>query len=162
MSINQKRLEELNRIRSRNGGVLRPSDVVEFARNADTALHSAFTWDDDEAGQKWRLHEARNLIRVMVTIEDVSGDEMVVRPFISLPSDRRAGGYRATVEVMGDEEMRAEMLSAALAELRATQKKYRQLQALSKVFAAIDEVAEVSDEPVPSRLVRAGEARQVG
>ncbi len=158
MSINHDRLAELNRIRSRNGGVLRPSDVVEFARDESTALHSAFTWDDDEAGQKWRLHEARNLIRVMVTIEDVGGDEMVIRPFISLPSDRREGGYRAVVDVMGDDVMRAEMLSAALSELRATQKKYRDLQALSKVFAAIDEV---DAKDVPSGLGRAGVAARV-
>jgi hypothetical protein len=59
---------ELETIRRNAGGVLRPEDVVSFAADPDTELHSRFEWDDTEAAQQYRLWQARQLIRVTVTV----------------------------------------------------------------------------------------------
>jgi hypothetical protein len=49
--------EELNQIAATHGGELREEDVVEFAKNPETALHDYFTWDDKKAAAKYRLLE---------------------------------------------------------------------------------------------------------
>ena len=69
-------LDELERIAKANGGVLRAEDVVESARNERSPLHASFTWDNDEAAERWRLHQARNLIWVSVQYLNVGESAM--------------------------------------------------------------------------------------
>ncbi len=54
-------------------GRLTPEQVVDAARSSKSALHKCFTWDDSEAAHKWRIDEARELIRsvrIEVVVED--------------------------------------------------------------------------------------------
>jgi len=44
-------------------GTLRPRDVIEDARPEDSPMHSYFEWDDGIAGNKYRIQQARELIR---------------------------------------------------------------------------------------------------
>ena len=44
-------------------GRLSPPDVVTEAQNPDSLLHEFFEWDDGIAGAKYRLEQARTLIR---------------------------------------------------------------------------------------------------
>ena len=132
--------EELEYIRQSNGGFLRPQDVVEYARNQETELHKRFTWDDGEAAEKWRLAEARAIIRVVVQVHEQSSEK--VRAFVSLTQDRKEDkGYRAFVEILDDEALSAAMLQDAINELASFRRKYKKLQEaaqLSGVFSAID------------------------
>lgn len=132
--------EELEHIRQSNGGFLRPQDVVEYARNPETNLHGKFTWEDSEAAEKWRLAEARAIIRVVVSVNEHTSEK--VRAFVSLVQDRRQdGGYRAMVEVLDDEALTAAMLQDAFNELSAFKTKYQKLQELTQlsgVFSAIN------------------------
>ena len=41
---------------------LSPSIIVQSAKRKKSPLHKLFDWDDTEASQKWRLHQARILI----------------------------------------------------------------------------------------------------
>lgn len=128
---------ELMEIAKRNGGAISPHAVVEFARNKKTALHSRFTWDDTKAAQEYRLYEARQLLRVYVTVLD--GSTAPVRAFVSLPEDRsREAGYRPIATVMSSEERRASLLAMAFAELEVFRHKYAALSELAEVFSAID------------------------
>ena len=131
---------ELQQIQAANGGVLRPEAVVEFARDPATALHRRFTWDDNEAAHQYRLWQAREVIRVCVTILPQSDEP--VRTYVSLTSDRikEGGGYRTTESVLSIAEQRAELLDQALRELAAWQAKYRQIKELAAVFAEAEKV----------------------
>lgn len=60
---------ELERIREETG-VLMPDAVVEESRPKDAPLHPAFEWDNKRAGQAWRVHQARNLIRAIQVVQD--------------------------------------------------------------------------------------------
>lgn len=132
--------EELEFIRQSNGGFLRPHDVVEYARNPETKLHERFTWDDSEAAEKWRLAEARAIIRVVVSVNEQTSEK--VRAFVSLVQDRNQdGGYRAMVEVLDDEALTSAMMQDAFNELLAFKTKYQKLQELTQlsgVFNAIE------------------------
>jgi hypothetical protein len=123
------------------GGMINPARVVEWARENETsALHGKFTWDDTEAAEKWRVDEARRLIRVFV-IAPVTDGQAPTRAFVSLTTERGAdGGYRALASVLSDERMKAQLLADAMTELRAMRAKYARLTELAEVFAAAEKV----------------------
>lgn len=131
----QKELEKLE-----HDGIVLPESVVEFAKNPKTALHECFTWNDGEAAEKWRLEEARRLIRCYVIIED-AGSKKDVRAFVALRSDRSTGGgYRKLTKVLSDTELYAGLMEDAMIDLRAAQRKYARLKELRDVFREIDKV----------------------
>jgi hypothetical protein len=135
--------QELDAIAEANDGILKADAVVEFAKNEDTALHSRFEWDDTKAGHQWRLAQARNIIRINIELIKSSGDDMPVRMFVNLKSDRYngdGGGYRRTVDVLTDEERRRQLLKEALADANAWRKRYKHIKELDGVFAALDAV----------------------
>lgn len=144
MSLKTEIAAELARLQEANGGVLLPTKVVEFARNPETALHRQFEWDDTEAAAKWRLEQARQVIRLHITVIGENADP--VRAFVSLTTDRKgAGGYRALAAVMSDPAMADQMLRDALGELRVVQRKYKQLQALRPIWEAMEEIGRGED-----------------
>lgn len=150
--------EELEQIRETHGGILRPEDVVDFAADPETALHSQFEWDDSEAARQHRIWQARQVIRCVVTVIPQANEP--IRAYVSLVPDRSnpGGGYRDTVAVLSDDEHREQLLSQALRELRAWRAKYNQLKALAPVFAAIDTVdtgGKRKARPAPAVAARA-------
>lgn len=133
--------QELEVIRKKNHGLLRPVDVVEYAADPETALHSQFTWDDSVAAGRYRIWQAREVIQVFVTV--VRDDAPAVRAYVSLSQDRKegGGGYRGIVDVMSDAEMRAALLAEARDEMNRFRRKYGGLAELASVFAEMDRVA---------------------
>jgi ribosome-associated translation inhibitor RaiA len=140
-SLHDKLLAESEHLRALNpNGLLVPDDVVDFARNPNTAWHSQFEWDDTKAAHQFRLVRARTVIRVLVVYEQNTGQP--IKGFVSLVSQRQQprGGYDSTINVLSNEETREELLADALSELRRVQAKYSMLAELADVFAAIDAV----------------------
>ena len=77
--------KELERIRSLTGK-LKPVTVVEKAKPKRSPIHKAFEWDDGVAGEKYRVHQARNLIRAVRVVVDDGPEETVTRPqFVHIP-----------------------------------------------------------------------------
>lgn len=105
MNEERKYLEQMAR---RNNGVLMIDDVLQAAQDEDNILHRHFEWDDTEAAKQFRREQARSLIqKCKITILDSTPTH--VRAFISLPSDREAGGgYRMVANVLGNEDMKEE------------------------------------------------------
>jgi hypothetical protein len=131
---------ELEFIRRMNGGVLRPKDVVDFARDESTALHARFDWDDSSAAEKYRLEQARMLIRFEVRIID----EKRVPAYFSFAEDRRVGdSYRAVVEIMRDDELREKMIAQALREAQVWAKRYERFCELRTIVAEIGRVISI-------------------
>ena len=130
--------DELESIRLQHRGVLRAVDVVAFASDSGTCLHARFNWDDTSAAAEYRLWQARELIRVVVTM--LPNHNEPLRAFVSLMEDRSiaGGGYRSTVSVLSHPRRRALMLAQALADMETFAAKYRGLAELSAVFAAMD------------------------
>ena len=129
-------IEEMEAIAVRHNGLLRPADIVAFAKNKHTALHKKFTWDDSEAAYQYRLWQARELIAVAVVELPQTGK--TYRAFVSMPDDRgeEGGGYRTLVSIMSDKEQRARLLAHALAEFDRWKDKYESLNELADVFEA--------------------------
>lgn len=144
---------ELERIRQENGGLLRQQDIVDAARPEDSPLHDEFTWDDGEAAELYRLHEAGVLtrrVKVKLNIAPAGEPPQIIRPRVyhSLPEDRhKAGGYRSLADIRADPEKRAQLLEQVRAELAALRQKYAHLDELNAVWIQIDALATAEERP---------------
>lgn len=127
----------------RYGGGVTAEQVVEFARDPNTALHASFMWDDSQAAHRYRLLQAQDVLRVMV--RTVAGPTGVtrVRAFVCLSSDRHVGGglYRPVAAVLESAAMTDTMMRDALKELQALRTKYGHLTQLAKVWSSVDALA---------------------
>jgi hypothetical protein len=132
--------EELIAIARKNDGVLRPIDVVEYARDKNTALHSSFEWDDNKAAEEYRLWQAREIIRVTVTM--LPNVESPVKVFVSLNEDRKenGGGYRFLADVMTNTAQRNLFLKEAFAEFKRWELKYKTLKELTPLFIMAEKI----------------------
>ena len=133
-------IAELGRLAAENNGVLEPERVVAAASAEASPLHKYFEWSDSKAAAKYRIQQARELIRVVVQYTGPERDSVPCRVFVSLTSDRREGGYRVMADVLSDEVMRARLLQDALEEMRRFEIKYAKLKELARVIAEIQAV----------------------
>lgn len=128
--------QELKIISKENGGVIMPSVVVDRARPPENPLHPHFEWNDSVAAEKFRLEQARYIIRMTITQE--TSQPTPRRVFVALRSERPAGGgYRELTSVMSDEKMRADLLAQAKADALTFQRKYAHLEEMADVIRAI-------------------------
>lgn len=123
-------------------GRLRPEAVVEDAENPDSPLHRCFTWENGEAAYRWRLHEARMLIRASYTVVvEQQAVPIKTRAYVSLKSARVArSGYTPIRRVLSEPELHAELLRNALEDLEAMERRYGHLRELKAVFSAVRRV----------------------
>lgn len=111
---------ELLKIREEHGK-LTPALVVQVARDEDHPLHSHFEWDDTVAAERYRLHQARQVIAtVRVVYQRADGDLSKVREFhsVRMPEGR-------TFEPV-DEIVRDPLLKTIV--LRQMERDWRQLK----------------------------------
>lgn len=145
--------EELEEISEMNGGKIEPKKVVDYARDPSTTLHGKFQWDDTAAAESYREWQARKILTMVfcVVSQNKKGQVYVsadleetgtkTRSYVSLSTDRTpGGGYRGIQEVLNDEDMRAQMLEDAKADMNLFRRKYSVLKELAEVFEAMDKV----------------------
>lgn len=121
-------------------GILRPENIVDFAKDPKTLLHGRFEWNNGEAAHQYRLWQARQLIRTVVTVTD--DKEKSYSVYVSLKGDRynEGGGYRTMVSVMNDEELRTALLQEAFEEFKCFREKYGRLRELATIFQTMRKV----------------------
>lgn len=116
-------------------GKIEPSIVVEKSRPDDAPLHHCFEWNDEIAANKFREQQARVLIANVVITGEPSEDTYT-RAFVHVQNE-----YQPLYIVLEDPRKTGELLESALKELRAFERKYRELEELAPVFSAIEKVA---------------------
>lgn len=132
----QQQIEELYSLEKPNG-LLSPIDVVQFAKNPKTALHSAFEWNNSKAAHEHRLWQARQLI-VSVKMLPRKNQEPI-QVFVSMQSDRtKSGGYRRTVKVLSSKKLRSLLLQQAWNDFQYWKEKYDRLVELAPLFDAAE------------------------
>lgn len=124
-------------------GKLHPEDIVAWARNNKTsALYQDIDknngWDDAAAAEAYRVQLARNIIRVV--IKDVDYTPTKVRAYISVPTDRQAGGgYTTTEEAL--RESRLQLIDEAINKLRTLGNQFTYLPELAPLFDEVRKAA---------------------
>ena len=117
---------------------LTPRIVLEAARDPANPLHAAFDWDDHDAAEKWRLHQARSLIRsVRVVVE-----ELETRPmFVHVSS---GAGYQPLPVVVKNPSL----FTQALAEAND------RLASAERAVSDLEKAARIEESSDPERLLR--------
>jgi tRNA A37 N6-isopentenylltransferase MiaA len=130
---------------SKEDGNISLERLVEQAKPKDAPLHKEFTWNDSKAAEKWRLNEARYLVKA---IEVVHENSQPTRAWEAVTIAVEEGAdtppqvkrvFRSVQEIMDDPAQRDELLVQALRDAAAWRKRYAGLQELALVHAAIDE-----------------------
>ena len=132
--------ELLEDISKRDGGI-KPKAVVDESRPKDALLHECFEWRDNIAGELYREVQAKSIIRNIVIVPTPEVEHKKVRAFVHInqPEEKKSH-YLPIDTVMVDGTMRQQMLETALKELAAFRKKYQDLNELSNVLRAIEEM----------------------
>ena len=117
------------------GDNLKPSDIVEAAKDEGSELHKCFEWDDTVAAGKWRIQQARTLLLNLVIVDSERKEEPQQ---IRVMYTSKNGGYKQTKLIVQQLDEYEALLERARAELRAFKSKYAMLQELHEIFELID------------------------
>jgi hypothetical protein len=131
----------LDLLRQQQHGELTPEDVVNDARNPNSPLHTHFEWNDNAAAEQYRLQQARGLIRAVVAVYvDDKAPAKRTRAFVHIP-EPGTPHYRSADHAMSQKRTRKLVLEQAWRDFQAWRKRYEELEELSMIFTAADEVA---------------------
>lgn len=109
--------------------------LLDANRPEDAPLHNAFEWNDSIASEKWREHQARNIINSLVI---VSEEREPVRAYFNI--EVKSPVYSHIGTILSDPADTQALLLTAYRELLAFRRKYSQLAQLAQVFAAVDQL----------------------
>ena len=124
----QKIGEHLEGLRQANAG-LTARLVVDDAKPETSPTHDLFTWDDSEAGENWRVHQARMMLAMILVTNDDPRLQEPTRAFVVVTeSDEQH--YTSVQSVLADVQLLNQVLARALRELEAFERKYSHLQEL--------------------------------
>lgn len=99
--------EELEAIQ----GSLTPERIVDEARNKSLELHKCFEWDNEEAAEKYRITQARDVLRfisVVTTVksEGKESESVVVRAYENVKTKDNDREYVQLFHALNDTEYR--------------------------------------------------------
>jgi len=138
--IVKKRLEFIART---NGGVLRPVDVVEDAKDPDSPLHELFNWDVEEAALEHWIHTARTIIarvKINITTETIV---LKAPAYVRDPTlHGREQGYRETVSLRTDKDMAREVIAGEVQNVISALRRARNVAAALEMETEIDRLME--------------------
>lgn len=126
---------ELERIYAQTGR-LDPATIVRESESEDAVLHPLFEWNDREAAKQYREHQARQIVRALVTVAPTPTGPVQARAFV-----RTEVTYEPLSVALQSTDKARYLLQKALAELTDFQHRYNTLEALQPVFQAIDDLA---------------------
>ena len=115
-------------------GKFTPMEVLEKAKDETTELHKCFEWNDSIAAEKYRLEQAKNIIRMLV-YEKETKEQAVVRYYAKTETKHV---YQPTKQFLVQEDEYQGLLRRALAELEAFKNKYHTLTELENIFEAME------------------------
>lgn len=131
--------EEMERIRVRQNGRLDQESVLAAARKPKSPLHPHFEWDNEKAAEAYRLDQAGHLIRcITVTVEKPNGGEAPVRAFVNVRREEDRS-YTSIQHALSDDELRAQVVATAWAELEAWRRRHAELVEFAAIFATMDQ-----------------------
>jgi len=139
-TIVKARLEAIAR---NNGGVLRPLDVVQDARQPDSPLHELFEWDVEEAAQEQWMNTARRIIasvKVNITTETIV---LKAPAYVRDPRlHGREQGYLETIKLRTEQEVAKEVLAGEVQNVISALRRARSVAAAVDMESEIDRLME--------------------
>ena len=111
--------------------------ILDKGRDESTELHKCFEWDDGIAAEKYRLHQARSIVRMLVldrTDEQKENNAPEIRAFRKTDLSP-SSGYKPMVKIVTNDDEYQKMLKIAYAELHSIKLKYQHLEELDYILS---------------------------
>ena len=121
------------------------AQLIDDAKAKESPLHDYFEWNNKRAAERWRIEQARYLLRgITVVITTPEGEERTTRAFHSVTLD---GSYEINVpktyvtvqRAMSEDELRTQVIEEALKKIKSWQRRYKEYKEFAKIVQAIDE-----------------------
>jgi len=132
-------------VEERNGTIT-PGGVLTDAESERSPLHDFFEWDDTQAAGRWRMNQARYLLRsIHVVLKNKDGEEEQARFTYNIhdtPEDDGDGQrvYCTIQRVLTESDIRTQVIEQAMRQLQSWRNRYQQYSEFSQVFSAIAEI----------------------
>ena len=123
------------------GRELTPRDVVDAARSEDSPIHRLFEWDDTVAADRWRLHQARQVLRCIEIRQVDPRDKAETMAPIYVHATQPGTDqpiYAETRRLLTDDELQEAALDEAARLLEGVRTRFARLKQLSTLFREID------------------------
>ena len=115
-----------------------PQQILEKARDSNTELHKCFTWDDTEAAEKWRISEARAVVRNLKIIEqkpDKQQKPTTIRVFYKTDNE---SGYKPTKLILKKPDEYKSLVERCRSELLAIKQKFNSISEYEEIWELIN------------------------
>ncbi len=135
---------ELEKIENEKGTV-KAADVVAAARDPKSPIHILFTWDDAKAAEEHRKDQARNLIGGLqvVRVRTSTNGPVSNRAFhLVKPEGDSKRGYVGRDRVVGDADLRKQVIASAKRELEGFIKKFQHIAAMGKYMPDLQTIVD--------------------
>jgi hypothetical protein len=145
----QKCGERILKIARAHNGNLEPWHVVEDAMDSDSPLHNGFEWDNDMAAEKYRLEQARLIVRsIRVVYEKPTNGNpgKISRLFVHVqnPDENEESeclsAYVTTDRLLANPRLRQQAVEEAHILLLGVKHRFKELSELGAVFHEIDKL----------------------
>ena len=137
IKANAQKCGELFEKLSKTEEGLTAKTLLEANKPKNAPLHAEYEWDNKKAAEEWRLHQSRHFINSLSIVTTVKEKETPVRAFFITTE---ANKYEPITAIVQEENKYNSLLSTALSELKAFERKYNTLTELTPVLQAISEV----------------------
>lgn len=149
-----RRIDELS---AQNGGSLKPSVVVDDARQPGSPLHGEFDWDVDAAALKHWEERARYLMRsfVKVYIKDDGSPTGPVIAHVKIRDEDGKSSYRRIEDVALNDDWQAQVLADVRRQILGLKARLKILANAGPIIRALAEAEQAIDAREAQREKRA-------
>lgn len=144
---------EFERIDVECGGIT-PKTVLDESRPDEAPLHPVFNWNDPDAAELWRLHQATNLVRCVHVFDEESGEDRgsaFVRVTVTDDENNPQSVYKSVGVVVTNESLFCSALNGLLAKVAGAKR------AVSDLHRAAHESGNVKNERLLAKAMRSFE-----
>lgn len=137
--ITQGVINEILKIKKEEG--LTAEQIITAAKHKKSQLHNLFDWDDNKAGDKWRLHQARiliNEVKIIVGVKEYYAFENVSVEVKNKEHSKRE--YMTRSEIISNVALRQQVVKKAYEHLLYWKGQYQQYSEFEPIFEGIEEV----------------------
>lgn len=115
-----------------------PQQILEKAKDSSTELHKCFTWDNSEAAEKWRVQEARTIVRSLKIVEekpDKKPEPTTIRVFYKTDNE---SGYKPTKLILKKPDEYKMLVERCRSELLSIKQKFQNISEFDEIWELIN------------------------
>jgi len=110
--------EELEQLIADKNEHVTHDEIIARARKSDSAMHGAFTWDQEVAAAKWNKREARQLTQHLVVAKNGKATRTKAFVFVHHPAHDGKKVLLTTRSAMANQATRQEVIEQAVRSLQ--------------------------------------------